>query len=98
ITTRSMIGRANFASALLEGESVGLPEPVDVLALAKRDGRGGDLKTPVSFFAELLLGGEPGPAWRARLMNALGPKAAADQKPLRLALALILACPEAHLA
>jgi uncharacterized protein (DUF1800 family) len=97
ITTRAMIGRANFASALLDGEAVGLPEPVDVLGLAKRHGRGGDLKTAATFFAELLLGGEPSPAWRARLLKALGPKPAADQKTLRRAVALILACPEAQL-
>jgi uncharacterized protein (DUF1800 family) len=98
ITARSLIGRANFASGLLEGEPVGLPEPVDALALAKRHGRAGDLKSALGFFADLLLGGPPSPAWQARLVKALGPKAALDGRTARRAVALILSCPEAQLA
>ena len=40
ITTRSAIGRANFAAALIGGESVGLSMPFDPIALADRHGRG----------------------------------------------------------
>ncbi len=52
ISTRSAIGRANFASALVEGESVGLSSPLDLLALADRH----DQRRNPSFFAQLLLG------------------------------------------
>jgi len=52
ITTRSAIGRANFAAALVEGESVGLSTPLDLLALAGRH----DQRRNPSFFAQLLLG------------------------------------------
>jgi len=52
ISTRSAIGRANFASALVEGESVGLSSPLDLLALADRN----DQRRNPSFFAQLLLG------------------------------------------
>src|SRR5262249_33834295 len=38
ITTRSAIGRANFASALIGGEAVGLSAPLDPGALAARRG------------------------------------------------------------
>jgi hypothetical protein len=98
ITTRSLIGRANFALRLLEGEPVGLPEPVDVLALARWHGRGGDLKSVLGFLADLLLGGSPSPAWQDRLVKALGAKVALDGRTARRAVALILACPEAQLS
>jgi uncharacterized protein (DUF1800 family) len=52
ITTRSAIGRANFAAALIGGESVGLSTPFDPIALAARHGQ----ERNPSFFARLLLG------------------------------------------
>jgi len=54
ITTRSAIGRANFATALVEGEDVGLSAPLDLLALAVRHGQA---RNP-AFFSRLLLGAE----------------------------------------
>jgi uncharacterized protein (DUF1800 family) len=54
ITTRSAIGRANLAAALIGGESVGLGTPFDPIALAARHGQG---RNP-SFFARLLLGAD----------------------------------------
>ena len=39
-TTRSAIARANFATALVSGETVGLPGPLDPSALAARHGHG----------------------------------------------------------
>ena len=50
------------------------------------------------FHAELLLGGLPGTAWRDRLLEALGPKPAADAPTAWRAVALVLASPEAQLA
>jgi uncharacterized protein (DUF1800 family) len=52
ITTRSAIGRANFAAGLVAGTPVGLPGPLDVIALANRHDQG---RNP-SFFAQLLFG------------------------------------------
>ncbi|MGP0065618.1 MAG: DUF1800 domain-containing protein [Isosphaeraceae bacterium] len=52
ITTRSAIGRANLAAALVGGESVGLSRPIDLHALATRHGQGDDPR----FLARLLLG------------------------------------------
>jgi uncharacterized protein (DUF1800 family) len=52
ITTRSAIGRANFAAALIGGESVGLSTPFDPIALADRHGHRRD----PSFYAQLLFG------------------------------------------
>jgi hypothetical protein len=97
ITTRSVIGRYNFALALIGGEEVGRAEPLDVFALAERYGRGGDLKKVVGFYAELLLGEVSSTSWQNRILDALGPKATDAAEMGRLAVALILASPEAQL-
>jgi uncharacterized protein (DUF1800 family) len=52
ITTRSVIGRANLTAALVSGESVGLSNPFDPIALAERHGQ----RRNPSFYANLLLG------------------------------------------
>jgi hypothetical protein len=80
ITTRSAIGRANFAAALIGGESVGLSAPFDPIALAARHGQG---RNP-SFCARLLLGTD-----RPEV-----PLDAAE--PARQALIRLLASPEAQ--
>src|SRR5262249_28904270 len=43
LTTRAVIGRANYAAALVDGGRVGRPGPMDALALARRHGHGGGL-------------------------------------------------------
>jgi hypothetical protein len=98
VSTRSAIGRYNYAVALLGGADVGRPGPLDPRALAGRHGRGGDLADLTSFCAELLLGGLPGLEWRDRLLAALGRKPAADARTARQAVALVVASPEAQLA
>ena len=54
ITTRSAIGRANFAAGLVAGTPVGLPGPLDVIALAHRH----DQRRNPAFLAQLLFGTE----------------------------------------
>ncbi len=54
ITTRSALGRANFAAALVGVDSAGLGTSFDPIALAARHGQGGN----PSFFAQLLLGAD----------------------------------------
>jgi len=69
ITTRSALGRANFAAALVGVDSVGLGTSFDPIVLAARHGQG---RNPL-FFARLLLGADgpevpldaPGPARHA---------------------------------
>ena len=63
LTTRAVIGRANYAAALLDGTRVGRPGPMDVLALARRHAGKIDV---IAFYTRLLLGTKPTPAWRAR--------------------------------
>jgi uncharacterized protein (DUF1800 family) len=93
LTTRSVLGRANYAAALVEGTRVGRPGPMDALALARRHGE----SDAVAFYTRLLLGAEPGPAWRARLAAAIDPRVSDQAEAARRTVALILAMPEAQL-
>jgi uncharacterized protein (DUF1800 family) len=94
LSSRSVVGRANYASALVTGQGIGRADPLDALAIAQCPSRG----EAVRFFARLLLGVEPGDAWRKRIESALGPLASWGPERARRAVALILASPEAHLA
>ena len=73
LTTRGLIGRANFAAALVGGHGVGRPTPLDALALAGRHDRGRGRDEFIGFFAELLLGSEPDRDWHARIADARRP-------------------------
>jgi uncharacterized protein (DUF1800 family) len=97
LSPRAITGRANYAAALVLGESSVGSTPVDALALAQRHGRGRDLDDFLAFGAELLTGAPPDAAWGKRLRAALGPKAALDNPTARAALALTAASPEAQL-
>jgi hypothetical protein len=90
-----MIGRVNFASALVEGRGVGRPAPLDPIALVERHGR--DRDGLLAFFAELLFGAEPSPAWRDRIEAAVGAGGIQGPEGARRAVALMLASPEAQL-
>jgi uncharacterized protein (DUF1800 family) len=83
---RTMIGRANFVSALLDGPSAGRPRPFDPGELLTRHGAKGD-EIGV-FFTRLLYGVEPGDADRKRLADAMG----------RQVVALLLTAPEGQVA
>jgi uncharacterized protein (DUF1800 family) len=98
LTTQAIIGRANYAVALVEGQLSARPTPLDGLALAKRHGRGRDLDAALTFYAELLTGRPPAPGWKNRLRTDLGPKAAMDGDTVRAAVALMVASPEVQLA
>jgi hypothetical protein len=91
-----MIGRNNYAAALVGGSLFRTGEAFDALALPKRHGRGGGLPALIDFYAEVLHGTPPDPAWRDRLMGSLNPKAGMADNARRT-VALILASPEAQL-
>ncbi len=99
LSARSLIGRANFAAALVEGRGIGRDMPLDPIALAKRHGRGRDGVDAIRFCTELLLGVVPDARWLERLGDSLGVKsnAAWDPDLTRRAIAQILASPEAQL-
>jgi uncharacterized protein (DUF1800 family) len=94
LTTRALLGRANYAAALVDGVRVGRPGPMDALALARRHGHP-DL---IVFFSRLLRGTDPSPEWRRRLNAALEPAAADAGQTARRTAALILAIPECQLS
>jgi uncharacterized protein (DUF1800 family) len=96
ITTRAVIGRANYAAALVGGEKVGRP-PFDALAFARRHGKGDSFDDLLTFFGEQFLGAPPTPALRKRLVAVLQPGAAAGAETARRAVAILLASPEAQL-
>jgi uncharacterized protein (DUF1800 family) len=96
LSPQTMIGRANFAAALVGGKLYQNPAPFDALALAKKHGRGDKMETAVTFYAELLLGGVPSPRFRDTLLTSVG-RAALDADTARRALILVLASPEAQL-
>jgi len=97
LTTRAVIGRANYAAALVEGKRVGRPGPLDALALARRREAGRDVDSAIGFYTRLLLGVEPSPAWRERLRRAL-PDATAKAETVGRLVVLVLASPEYQLA
>jgi uncharacterized protein (DUF1800 family) len=98
LTTQGIIGRANFAAALVEGRLWARPVLLDGIALARRHRRGRDLDDVLTFYAELLTGAPPQAAWRKRLLAALGAKAKVEPDTVRTAVALVAASPEVQLA
>ncbi len=93
LTTRGLIGRANYAAALVGPHGVGRPTPLDALALAARHDRGRSRDEFIGFLAELLLGSEPDRDWHARIADAVGPAAAWSPDAARHAVVLTLTCP-----
>jgi uncharacterized protein (DUF1800 family) len=98
ISTRSMIGRANYAAALVTGGLNRGGEPVDALGLSRRHGRATDLDSILAWYGELLLGAPPAGPWRDRLLTAAGSRPTAQPDIARRALALLLASPESQLS
>jgi uncharacterized protein (DUF1800 family) len=98
LTAQGIIGRANYAAALLEGRLSTSGVPLDGLALAKRHGRANDLHELLTFGAELLTGAPTEEAWHKRLFAALGPKAQLEPRTVRAAISLLVASPEVQMA
>jgi hypothetical protein len=95
VSAQSMIGRANFAAALVGGTLARDRRPFDALGLARRHGRGGDLRDLIAFYGDLLLtGARPG----ERIGAALGAGARLSAETGRRVVILTLASPEAQLA
>ena len=97
LTTQAVIGRANYAVALVKGQLSARPVPLDIIALAERHGRGRDLEDVLVFSAELLTGVPPDAGWLKRLLAALGPKAKREADTARAGVALVVASPEVQM-
>jgi uncharacterized protein (DUF1800 family) len=92
LTTRALIGRANYAAAVVDGTRVGRGKAMDAVALSRRHGE----KDVIAFYTRLLLGAEPTAAWRARLAAGVKEKGVDEAERARRTVALILAMPEAQ--
>jgi uncharacterized protein (DUF1800 family) len=98
VSTRAVVGRANFVAALLSGPGAGRPVPYDAAGLSRRHGRGSDPEGVWTFHAELLRGTAPTPGERDRLRAALSVAPSDDGDTARRAVALLLTAPEALLS
>jgi hypothetical protein len=98
LTTQGIIGRANYATALVQGRLWTRPVALDGLGLASRHNRGGDLDDLLTFAAELLTGAAPDVAWRKRLLAALGRRAKLTPDTARAVFALVAASPGVQMA
>ena len=96
LSSRSLIGRTNFASGLVEGLPVGLRAPIDAGALARQQGKPCDCAGVSRAATMLLFGSEPEPAWLLQMVRTC--EADREHDGLRRAVAVVLASPEAQLA
>jgi len=97
LTTRAIIARGNYAAALARGELSVSDSPPDLRGMARHAGRDANLRDGIAFFNELLLGGRIGPRGLDDIRVRAGRPGAPDADPLTIAVALILASPEAQL-
>lgn len=87
IGARSMITRANFVAALVDGTNAGRAKAHEPAELSKKYGLATDANALITFHCRLLLGGEPTPGLTARLTKGM------DRKMV----ALLLSAPEYQL-
>ncbi len=98
LSARSLIGRANFAAALVEGRGVGREVPLNPIALARRNGRGQDGPDAVRFCAEILTGTTPDDRQLERLCPSPDKKSRTwDADASRGAAARLIAAPDSQL-
>ena len=91
LSARSLIGRANFAAALVEGRGVGRDAVFEPISLADRFRKGRNRSETISFFVELLLGREPDAHWVDQVIAKTDWK----EDAARRAVAQLLSTPEA---
>jgi uncharacterized protein (DUF1800 family) len=94
ISSQTMIGRANYAAALVAGSLFHSHRALEALALASRHAKACDLRTTLTFYGELVNGVRPDDSRLDRITASLGRKPAATDETVRQAVALILAAPE----
>jgi Protein of unknown function (DUF1800) len=93
LSARALIGRVNFATALVEGHGVGREIPFDPIALAGQYRRRGDRHETISFCGELLLGFKPDRRWIDQSVS----KTTWNSESARQAIAQLMSAPEAQL-
>jgi len=98
LSSRAIIGRANFAASLVRGELSTASEPLVLTAVATRHGRAADLRDAVGFFADLVLGGRLPRAAVDEVAARAGANRVPEPEGLRRAVTALLALPEAQLS
>lgn len=91
LAARGLIGRANYAAALVGGSGVGSLQPLDGLALAEREGNG----DAVLAASQLVLARDPELSWKDRIVSEVG--SARDADAARRIFTIALASAEAQL-
>jgi uncharacterized protein (DUF1800 family) len=91
LAARGLIGRANYAAALVGGSGVGSLPPLDALALANREAAGDAILAA----SQLVLARDPEPSWRDRIVSEVGSTRDADTT--RRVFTIALASAEAQL-
>jgi hypothetical protein len=95
LTSRTIVARANFASALVDGRLWRPERTPELEELPRRHASTGSLEEEVVWFARLLWGHAPPAVVREVVSAVQTPKA---ERPLLVAIALLMARPEHHLA
>jgi hypothetical protein len=98
LSSRDLIGRTNYAAAVVAGRGIGRSGAFDALGLARGHGIAASREPVLRFFADLVLGGEPEPGWLDRIASSLGTRSAWGPEAARHAVAIILASPEGQVA
>jgi uncharacterized protein (DUF1800 family) len=95
LTAKSIIARTRFASALVEGRSMGLPDPIDASSMASAQGRTTSFDA-IADAASMLLHGSTLSLRERRRLAPMIPNRTPES--LRRAVALVVASPESQLA
>jgi uncharacterized protein (DUF1800 family) len=95
LTAKSIIARTRFASALVEGRSIGLPDPIDASSMASAQGRTTSFDAIADAASTLLHGSTLSLRERRRLAPMIPNR---TPESLRRAVALVVASPESQLA
>jgi uncharacterized protein (DUF1800 family) len=74
VGARSMITRANFVAALVDGTNAGRPKAYDPSELPTKYKQPTDANALIAFHCRLLLGGDPTPALTSRLVKGMDRK------------------------
>jgi len=97
LSSRTVIGRTNFALALVGGALTHPSQPLDAFALARKYRRVNSAGNAFEFYDDLLLGGRLDPATRETILRVAGQNSDSQDETLRQAVAMLLARPEAQL-
>jgi hypothetical protein len=97
LSSRTIIARSNFASALTAGELRAPTDPQDLCELAARHGAEASIEQACAQFERLLVGAELPQSERSKVLTA-AKNAEDDQSRLQIVVSHILSHPQAQLA